>query len=556
MNEAQIQLFIQLIAAQTGLQIRPQDRSALCLKLLSRMSAVKIISPEKYYQILAAPSHESQTEWRELAPLLTTNESYFMRDKGQFSLLKKVILPELIENKRKLYEKLGIKPTLRIWSAGCSTGEEPYSLVIILKQLISDWEKWKILVLGTDINQGTLEKAQRGIYSPWSFRLVDPELQRQYFDRRKTEWEIDPKFRQLVRFSCVNLVTDNFPNIYTEIHNLDLILCRNVFVYFEKKYIVQVLKKFAKTLRPGGYLMTGHAEVHNHVTNEFQPKVFPESVVYQAKNIQGEEQAKINFLKGQTSKAKSAFGGTRKKGELGEDSGHLLGNETQPARFGNGYFGQIESLSLLTAGSAIGKILRNRYVEGDILSNKMSGLLAAPAAEKADRPTPQILILEAKACLKNKAYLEAIHKAKQAIDLQAHNFDANYLLAQIYANLGQYSQAIEYCNRASKVDTMSVFPYFLQAQIAEEQDDLETAKFFIKKTIYLCPSFVSAYLELGNIYNKEGKLNKAIKMYNSSCDILKKLPPDTPIEQQNKMTAAQLLMDLKKKLVKLYSQPN
>jgi chemotaxis protein methyltransferase CheR len=103
---------------------------------------------------------------------------------------------------------------------------------------------------------------------------------------------------------------------------------------------------------------------------------------------------------------------------------------------------------------------------------------------------------------------------------------------------------------------MSVFPYYLQAHIAEEQGDLEKAKLLLKKTIYLCPYFVLAYLELGNIYHKEGKLNIAIKMYNSSCDLLKKLPPNTPIDQEGKMTASQVLMDVKKKLVKLYSQQN
>jgi len=555
MNDAQIQLFIQLIAAHTGLQIRPQDRSALSQKLLTRMKAVKIAFPDKYYQMLADQSRESQSEWRQLALLLTTNESYFMRDKGQFSLLEKVIFPELIEHKRKLHDKLGIKPTLRIWSAGCSTGEEPYSLVIILKQLISDWEKWKIFVLGTDINQAAIEKAQRGIYSPWSFRLVDPELQRRYFDRRKIEWEIDRKLRQFVSFSCVNLVTDNFPNIYRNIYNMDLILCRNVFVYFEAQYISQVLKKFAKTLRPGGYLMTGHAEVHSHVMNEFQPKVFPESVVYQAKNFLGEEQGKIESSIAPASKAKSAFGESGKGGEVGGDSGQLLPGETMPASFDNGNFAEIGSL--LAAGTGLGKMLRTRYVDGDGVSKKVSGLLSTlAAAKKADRQTPQMLILEAKACFKNQAYAEAIDKAKQALDLQSHNFEADYFLAQIYANLGKYSQAIEHCNRASKVDAMSVFPYYLQAHIAEEQGDLETAKIFLKKTIYLCPSFVSAYLELGNIYNKEGQLNIAIKMYNSSCDILKKLPPNTPIEQQGKMTASQVLMDVKKKLVKLYSQQN
>ena len=515
MNDAQIQLFIELIAAHTGLQIRPQDRSGLSQKLLTRMKAIKIALPEKYYQILAAPSLESQSEWRELALLLTINESYFMRDKGQFSLLKKVIIPELIQQKRKLHEKLGIKPTLRIWSAGCSTGEEPYSLVIILKQLIPDWDKWKIIVLGTDINQAAIAKAQRGIYSPWSFRLVDSELQTQYFERRKTEWEIDRKLRKFVSFSSINLVTDDFPNIYTDIQNMDLILCRNVFVYFEAQYISQVLKKFAKTLRPGGYLITGHAEINSHVIHEFQAKVFPESVVYQVKNVAG--------------------------GELGK----------------NDNFGDIGSL--LAAGNGLGKVLRSRYFEGDMASKKVPALPSTLPADQAvacgaerHRQTPQMLILEAKACFKNKAYTEAINKAKQALVLQSHNFEADYLLAQIYANLGCYSQAIEHCKRASKADAMSIFPNYLQAHIAEEQGDLETAKNFLKKTIYLCPSFVSAYLELGNIYSKEGKLNIAIKMYNSSCDILQKLPPNTPIEQQGKMTANQVLIDVKKKLVNLY----
>ena len=552
MNDAQIQLFIKLIAAHTGLEIRPQDRSALSQKLLTRMKALKIAFPDKYYQILAASSPESQKEWRELALLLTTNESYFMRDKGQFSLLQRVIFPELIEQKRKLHETLGIQPTLRIWSAGCSTGEEPYSLVIILKQLIPDWDQWKILILGTDINQAAIEKAQRGIYSPWSFRLVDTELQNRYFDRRKTEWEIDPKLRQLVSFSSVNLVTDNFPNICTDIRNIDLILCRNVFVYFEVQYISQVLKKFAKTLRAGGYLMTGHAEVQSHAMNEFQPKVFPESIVYQPKNSLGEEVGKIEFLIAPGSQPESAFGESGKGGGLGCNSGQLLPGATVSASSPNGNFADVGSL--LTSGAGLGKMLQTSYVERDLVINKAPALPSTLAAEKADSSTPQILILEAKNCFKNKAYVEAIDKAKQALHLQSHNFEADYLLAQIYANLGKYSQAIEHCKRASKLDSMSVFPYYLQAHISEEQGDLEIAKNFLKKIIYLCPSFVSAYLELGNIYHKEGKLNIAIKMYNSSCDILKKLPPNTPIEQQGKMTASQVLMDVKKKLVKLYSK--
>jgi chemotaxis protein methyltransferase CheR len=550
MNDAQIQQFIQLIATHMGLQIRPQDRSALSQKLLTRMKAVKIALPEKYYQMLAASSRESQSEWRELALLLTTNESYFMRDKGQFSLLEKVIFPELIAQKRKLHETSGIKPTLRIWSAGCSTGEEPYSLAIILKQLIPDWEKWEILVLGTDINQEVIEKAQRGIYSMWSFRLVDPELQRRYFEKGKIEWKIDRNLRKLVTFSCVNLVTDNYPNDATDINNMDLIVCRNVFVYFEHQYISQVLKKFAKTLRPGGYLMTGHAEVHNHVMHDFKPKVFPESVVYQAKNVSGEEPGKIESLIASASKASGAFGELGKRGSVDCDSRKLLPRRTVLASFANGNLA--DTGSRLTPDTGLVKMVGTRYVEGDWAGKDRSFL--PPVGEEKKQPTTYLmLILEAKNCLKNKDYIEAINKAQQALSLESQTFEADYLLAQIYANLGKYSQAIEHCKRASKADAMSVFPYYLKAQIAEEQGDLERAKFFLRKAIYVDPYFVSAYLELANLYHKEGKLNIAIKMYNSSCDILKKLPPNTPIGQEGKMTASEVLMDVKNKLVKLSS---
>ncbi|MEK0192961.1 MAG: chemotaxis protein CheR [Oscillatoriales cyanobacterium] len=549
MNDSLLQLFIQLISSQIGLQIRSQDRGTVCQKLVDRMKLLQIEKPDKYYQILNSKSFDSQKEWRELVLLLTTVESYFMRDRGQFDLLKKVILPELIEQKRNLQNTLGIQPTLRLWSAGCSTGEEPYSLAILLKQLISDWPQWKILILGTDINEKVIEKAQQGVYSPWSFRLVDPQVQKQYFNQRQIEWEISRELRQSVSFSCVNLIADEFPNIYKNIYNFDLILCRNVFVYFEHQYISLVLKKFARTLRPGGYLMTGHAEVHGQIMNEFLPKVFPESIVYQRRDpLPGEESQNEywNLQQLKSSREKSENSGV-------VDDRNFLGRATKSASFAQGHFAELTPL--LTESSPLGKMLRNRYLVGDLTEKKCA---KAPNNElnQPQEKTASLLIEEAKKNFKNKAYAAAIAQAKQSLKMQPYNFDADYLLAQIYANLGKYSQAIEHCQRASKVDAMSVFPYYLQAQIAEEEGKLETAKQFLKRIIYLCPSFISAYLDLGNIYHKEGQITRAMKMYNSSCEILGKLPPHTPIEQQGKMTASQVLLELKKKLVRLYSKQN
>ena len=548
MDDALIQLFIKLITAQIGLQIRPQDRSALSQKLLTRMNFAKIPDPEKYYQLLTETSFQSKNEWRELVLVLTTIESYFMRDQGQFSMLKKTIFPKLIKQKRNLHKTLGTQPTLRIWSAGCSTGEEAYSLAIILKELIADWEQWKILILGTDINEKVIEKAQQGVYSPWSFRLVDPQVQKQYFNPWQLEWQINRELRQSVKFSCLNLIADAIPNIYNNIYNIDLILCRNVFVYFEPEYVSLVLKKFSKTLRPGGYLITGHAEIHGQIMNEFQPEIFPESVVYQRRELLPGEPCQIESWR--LEKPNSAFEESGNSGLV--DDGHWLVGGTMPASFAKGRFS--ETATILTDFSSLGKRLPTPYVEGDGVSQSGEFSAVVMRSKEIPKSTYLMLIKEAKENFKKKAYTEAIDKAKQSICIQSYNFEANYLLAQIYANLGKYSEAIEHCQRASKVDAMSVFPDYLQAQIAEEKGELETAKIFLKRIICLCPSFVSAYLELGSIYKKEGKIKRAIKMYNCSCEILIKLPPNTAIEQQGKMTASQLLLDVKKELLILHSK--
>ena len=150
--------------------------------------------------------------------------------------------------------------------------------------------------------------------------------------------------------------------------------------------------------------------------------------------------------------------------------------------------------------------------------------------------------------------LRLLKRAEQVIELYPYNFNAYYLLAEIYANLGKYDRAINYCHKAIQVDSLSVYPYHLLAHIAEEKGDLEAAKNLLKKIIYLCPSFISAYLNLGNIYAGEGNIKRAKKMYATSCELLKSLPPDTLIEQQGKITASELLKYVKAVLVKLSIQ--
>lgn len=231
-------------------------------------------TPEDYLQLLKNDTADTRAEWQQFIILLTTGETYFFRDKGQFSIIRNYLLPEIMERRK-------ASRSLRLWSAGCATGEEAYSLAIIVSELIPDYHTWDVRIIGTDINKQAIEKAERGIYSPWSFRTVDPGVQNRYFSRINNEWELDEKIRRMVKFRTGNLIEDVYPDYESDIHDMDLILCRNVFIYLDSDKVSSALEKMKNTLSEGGYLITGHTELHAQNLNGLRTRVFPESVAYQ-----------------------------------------------------------------------------------------------------------------------------------------------------------------------------------------------------------------------------------------------------------------------------------
>jgi len=268
------QAFIRLITKHTGLEIRERDQVTLSEKIFLRMKALQLSFPEDYYQLLESPTFDSHQEWQKLVVLITNLESYFFRDKEQLNMLRNHLLPELINRKKN-------NKTIRLCSAGCSTGEEPYSLAILLKELLPDLEEWNLLILGIDINQEALQKAKEGIYRPWSFRNTSAAIKQRYFQVINNQYHLAPQIKQMLTFQSLNLVKEPFPQPNSELRDFDLILCRNVFIYFEASAIAKVLDKFYHALQPLGYLITGHAELYGQKLSQFQTKVFPESLVYQ-----------------------------------------------------------------------------------------------------------------------------------------------------------------------------------------------------------------------------------------------------------------------------------
>lgn len=211
-------------------------------------------SPQNYLHMLMTCSDDSPL-LEHLIEGITIGETYFFRDKNQMELLKNSVLPELIKRKR-AEENL----TLRIWSAGCSSGEEIYTIAMLLLDAIPDIQDWTLQLLGTDINTKVLQKAIAGKYTEWSMRSIADTYKTKYFLHENNTYTLNQQILDLTNFSYLNLNDDRYPSMFNGTNAQDLILCRNVFIYFDNSQIDKFMHKFHNCLIPGGYLLLGASD--------------------------------------------------------------------------------------------------------------------------------------------------------------------------------------------------------------------------------------------------------------------------------------------------------
>lgn len=256
----------------TGLKINPRLIHQLEKAIEQRMHELHLEEPFLYFQKVLGTSIEAESELTTIQTLILNTETRFFRDKGQFKLLKEQILPEIIRKRQ-------VTHTLKVWCAGCSTGQEVLSLAMLIHQLIPNWSSWNILILGTDINEPALEVAAKGCYPLSIAQQLDPQLLERYFTQQEGKWCVKPSLLNHITYKQLNLVHDHFPNPKQLISNIDLILCRNVFIYFHKDAIESVVHKFTQTLCHDGFLITGHGELLG-ISHALKLELRPYSAVF------------------------------------------------------------------------------------------------------------------------------------------------------------------------------------------------------------------------------------------------------------------------------------
>ncbi|MBF0296183.1 MAG: tetratricopeptide repeat protein [Magnetococcales bacterium] len=468
MDQPLLERFRRLIANYTGLVIPERDDPSLRAKLGLRTHALRFAGMESYLNFLETDAQEARGEWQVLIRELTTVESYFFRDSGQMKLLREVILPELIARHRE-------ERVLRLWSAGCASGEEPYSLAMLLLELLPADASWRIVLMGTDINDHPLRRAMEGIYGQWSFRGVEPEWLERHFHKHGEEWRLNEGVRDMVEFRLLNLLKEEFPA--GEIRDFDLIVCRNVFIYFDRVTITRIVKKFARSLGNGGYLLTGHGEIPHPMADilglgpdRLVARSYPDSVIFQ-----------------------------------------------RPAE-----------------EPVVSTVPLPRIVKKSMPVRPSAG--KAPAV----KPAKGALLQEALSHFGQGAYRKAIPLATELVDDTTHAFAARMLLARIHANLGENRLAEQWCRKALRINPVASGPHFLLAHLFQERGEPGEVADLLRKVIYLDRAHIPAYLELAALYQMEGDLARARRMRVSAMESLRALPPHTRIEGYEEWTAEEL----------------
>jgi len=269
LSESEFRRISDLVYRHCGINLHDGKRELVQARLVKRLRATGCRNASEYLRYLEADS--TGQEFTLLIDAISTNLTSFFREAGHFDFLRERLLPELMSRRRQRGDN-----RIRAWSAGCSTGEEPYSLAMTMLEAVGCEGSWDVKLLATDISTRALSIARAGMYEKHRVASVPPALRAKYFAANRMEgqtvYEVSPRLRQVVRFAHLNLM-DAWP--FTG--PFDFIFCRNVMIYFDKPTQQKLVGRFWECLETGGYLFTGHSESLTGVAHRFryvQPTIY------------------------------------------------------------------------------------------------------------------------------------------------------------------------------------------------------------------------------------------------------------------------------------------
>jgi chemotaxis protein methyltransferase CheR len=466
----------EFIAAGTALQFSPEHWNDLDRRAGHAAKEFCFCDKEAFVRwLLSSSLNKEQLEI--VASHLTVSETYFWREPRIFDALEEQILPELIRSRE------GSDRRLRIWSAGCATGEEPYSIAIALKRVLPGLNDWHITILATDINTRILRKAMAGVYGNWSFRNAPIWLKKDYFRRlENNKFEIIQEIRKMVTFEYLNLAGDIYPSPLSNTNAMDLIFCRNVLMYFSPERGSKIVNNFYKSLVDGGWLSVGASELSCPISPQFTSVHFPGATAYRKLRHVSRPPVIFNF----------------------EDTIREQAMDQSPL---------------------------NRPHEGDPvllcqLHEPVKEERTLNAIESLDESMPQAYVNVQDAIEKQ----EKDGAPKPAIALSVKGL----------ADQGRLAEALALCEKALIADKLDPEMHYLRAIILHERNEEDEAIVSLRRALYIDSGHISANFLLGNMLIQRGKRQAGKRYLQHVLTLLKNRPYEDILPESDGLTSGRL----------------
>lgn len=501
-----------LVIERTG-HFYYEDKDDLLAERLARRYAETGCRDTAAYIERLQNGFEGEAEWRALEAEITIGETFFFRYKEQFEALRTTILPNLIARKAE-------SRRLRIWSAGCANGSEAYSVAIMLHRLLGEQiDGWRISILGTDINEAFLAKAKQASFNAWALRSLNAEERLQDFKPEPDgrHWTLRPRYRGMVRFERHNLMSLLDGTAPLQMTDFDLILCRNVLIYFQMTVVERLVAALGQRLAGGGWLLVGHAEANPNFTASLALVNLPGTVAY------------------------------RRPGDGMADEGAESPPPAQP--FGLASFTALPDMGTgmgmgMGTGTgfgiwpAIGAPVEMPRDRSDQASGKLpdAGFRPWPLPGVAPFDWTPLPVPEAP----TPAAVPEPSAARAPTGAESGLLDTTTAEARTRADAGDIAGARLACAQGLALDPMSPSLHFLDGVIAMAEKRAAAAEAAFRRAIYLYKNFAMAHYHLGLLLVEDGRVAAGRRALVTAAGIAGQLADEAPLMEGDGLTAAGL----------------
>lgn len=468
-----------LVHTQTGLVFRPQDFGRVRQAAMQRARETGSGDLRHYCRLL----RDDEGELRLLAQRLTIQETSFFRHRQQFDALRQIVLPELIAAR-------ATSRSLRLWSAGCSIGAEPYSLAMCVREVLgSALLHWDVLIWATDLDPRALHVARRAVYSGTQMRGLSEEQRKRYVVPEHDGLRLSDELRQMVTFASLNL---NAPDDWGTLAPFDVIFCRNVIIYFDESTNRILVERFRRVLAQDGYLFLGHSETLWELSKQFTPVQFTQAFAYRPSD-RGKPLSTGTVARRERPRSRRAL----------SPAVHAANAVALPVL-------PVETAATPTKAEGAG-------VPASL--SVMAKTAAASTPEPRTRADVQPVLAHVRELL-DSGSMDAALAALEPLLAAGESAEAHLLAARILADRGRSHEAAQHCDSAVALDPLYHEAYLLGGLLALAGNNYAGANLAFERLVYLQPEDPLAHFYLGVTHQRCGRGAQSQRSYRNALNLL------------------------------------